>query len=124
MRFGRKKTAEPRESAFERRTLLGVPSVFTGRDTTLGEQRRMAREVLDEAAQTPTERGLAISLLAVLSMYEADWEPVEGDWQDWVENPPCWGPNPENGLMMVDMSVDDFRADVRRVIAQARKEGE
>lgn len=57
---------------FERRSLPGVPDAFTGRDTTLGTQRRMARQIRDEAWQTPTERGLAISLLAVLDLFEKE----------------------------------------------------
>ena len=36
--------------------------------------------------------------------------------------PPCWGPN-ENGDMMVDLSVEDYRADLRAALAEAEQKG-
>jgi hypothetical protein len=44
--------------------------VFTGQDTTYREQRKMAQEIRDRAWQTATERGLAISLLAVIEDFQ------------------------------------------------------
>lgn len=69
--WGRKKKAgPPPESAFDRTVLPGVPSAFTGGDTTLGEMRRMSRDMAERDARTPVEQGLAISLLAVLDLFE------------------------------------------------------
>lgn len=79
MSWPRKRREEPAESAFERLTLPGVPSVFTGRDATIGEMRRMAADLRDNAWQTDTERGLAISLLAVLDLFEQATEKREAD---------------------------------------------
>lgn len=56
--------------SIDSRVLPGVPSVFTGSDTTYGEQRKMATEIRDEAWNTATERGLAISLLAVIEDFQ------------------------------------------------------
>lgn len=65
-----KRSKKPAESAFDRMTVPGVPSVFTGGDTTIGEVRRMTVDIRDVNAQTHTERGLAITLLAVLDLFE------------------------------------------------------
>lgn len=73
----RRKKSGPSE--FERRALPGVPDAFTGRDTTLGMQRQMARQIRDEAWQTQTERGLAISLLAVLDLFEKETRSGEAE---------------------------------------------
>lgn len=58
------------ERPIDARTLPGVPDVFTGKDTTYGMQRKMATEIRDETWQTPVEKGLAMSLLAVIDDLE------------------------------------------------------
>lgn len=68
----RRSESEPIRTEFEKRVVSGVPSVFTGENTTVGEMREMARDIRDHSALTPTEAGLAISLLAVLDMYERE----------------------------------------------------
>jgi len=60
------------DSEFNQRSIPGVPSVFTGRDTTIGEMREMATDIRDKNATTQTERGLAISVLAILDMFEKE----------------------------------------------------
>ena len=55
---------------FEKQTLPGIPSVFTGGDTTLGELRTMAKGIRDEDARTEVERGLAISVVALIDYME------------------------------------------------------
>lgn len=65
------------ESAFERRTLPGIPSVFTGKDATLGEQRLMAKMIVDDPYVSAVARGLAISLLAVIDLFEREVEEKE-----------------------------------------------
>lgn len=67
--FGKKKE---RDQAFSSRQLQGIPSVFTGRDTTIGELRQMSQAVANETWTTATERGLAISMLEVLKMFEQE----------------------------------------------------
>lgn len=59
-----------RDPEFENRVIRGVPDVFTQKDTTYGTARRMAEEVRDYSAQTSTEQGLAITLLAVIDDLE------------------------------------------------------
>jgi hypothetical protein len=70
--WGARKREERVEKVWtiDSRVLRGVPSVFTGQDTTYGEQRKMAQEIRDEAWNTGTERGLAISLLAVIEDFQ------------------------------------------------------
>lgn len=60
------------ERPIDARILPGVPDVFRGGETTYGMQRRMATEIRDETWQTPVEKGLAISLLAIIDDIEKE----------------------------------------------------
>lgn len=61
-------------SGFDARVLPGVPSVFTGRDTTYGEVRRMARDMAERDWRTQAEKGLAMTLLAVVEDFKQELE--------------------------------------------------
>jgi hypothetical protein len=64
----------PKPRAIESRTLHGIPNVFTGKDSTYGEQLAMARAIRDKDWNTPTERGLAISLITVIEDFASTLE--------------------------------------------------
>ena len=83
--LGRKRVRVAETSAFEARRLTGVPDVFTQDDTTYGMQRRMATEVRDVSAQTPVEKGLAISLLAVVEDFEATVDRLDRLVEKWEQ---------------------------------------
>jgi hypothetical protein len=54
----------------DERVLVGVPDVFSRTDTTYGMVRNTAASIRDRDWQSDTERGLAITLLAVIADLE------------------------------------------------------
>lgn len=79
MRWRRQGDPDPEpESGFGSRKLVGVPDAFTGKDTTYRAMRLMAKDIRDRTWETPVEKGLAISLLAVIDDLERELAAREG----------------------------------------------
>ncbi len=119
MRLLWKRESQPEPSEFERRVLPGVPSVFTGADTTLGEMRAMAKDVRDNTCQTQAERGLAISLLAILDLFEKETN------DEWLAQALCGWHDAESGRLEGEpFPCQACVAQAKYVIEQAEKEAE
>jgi hypothetical protein len=52
------------------RPIPGIPNVFTGRTSTYAEHREMASDVAKNTWQTPVEKGLAISIVAIIDDFD------------------------------------------------------
>lgn len=67
-----KKNPEIEPLVIANRVVPGIHSAFTGEDTTYGEVLQMAIDMSERDWNTPSEKGLAMTLIAIINDFDSE----------------------------------------------------